>query len=79
MAGIDDIDLSAIDANTKVAHDQAFAFIDTSACSKVAGQRRYAASDGHATVSGDVNGDGKADFAITLKGAHALGAGDFVL
>jgi len=34
---------------------------------------------GVTTVSGDVNGDGIADFSITLTGAITLVAGDFIL
>lgn len=70
----DKIDLSKIDANTGVGGDQAFTFIGGAAFGGVAGQLRY---DGR-YLSGDVNGDGTADFQIQLNVA-ALLADDFVL
>ena len=44
-----------------------------------AGQVRFTQSGGDTIVSGDVNGDGVADFSILLTGAKTLVAGDFVL
>ncbi|MGK9170367.1 M10 family metallopeptidase C-terminal domain-containing protein [Inquilinus limosus] len=78
-AQVDRIDLSAIDANTGVAGNQAFSFIGTAAYTGVAGQLRYAVSGGVTTVAGDVNGDKVSDFHITLTGSIALVAADFVL
>jgi hypothetical protein len=39
----------------------------------------YAQAGGVTTVSGDVNGDGTADFSIALTGTIALQATDFLL
>ncbi len=72
------IDLSAIDANTALAGDQAFAFIGNAAIS-AAGQLHFVQLSGSTYVEGDTNGDGKADLVIRLDGLHDLVAGDFVL
>ena len=76
--GSDVIDLSAIDANTLVAGNQAFSFIGSSAFSGVAGQLRFAGG----IVAGDVNGDGIADFEIQVQFSGGppppLTVGDFV-
>jgi Ca2+-binding RTX toxin-like protein len=74
--GEDLIDLSAIDANTTAAGNQAFTFI-TGAFTGVAGQLRYGAASG--LLQGDVNGDGTADFALELAAGLALSAADIVL
>jgi VCBS repeat-containing protein len=77
----DIIDLSGIDANTNVAGDQAFTFIGNGAFTRVAGQLRYANN----ILSGDVNGDGVADFEIQIFfenpsfGQNPLDATDFLL
>lgn len=71
----DKVDLEAIDANTLISGNQAFTFINGLAFSKVAGQLRFANS----VVFGDTNGDGKADFQITLTGLNSIGSYDFVL
>jgi Ca2+-binding RTX toxin-like protein len=73
----DRIVLNAIDAITGGA-DNKFAFIGTAAFS-AAGQLRYQQSATNTFVSGDVDGDGTADFMIRLDGLHMLVAGDFVL
>lgn len=76
--GSDDIDLSAIDGNAAVV-GSAFSFIGTAAFSHTAGELRYQQFTGYALVSGDVDGDGRADLTIRLNGTHALTAGDFLL
>jgi Ca2+-binding RTX toxin-like protein len=77
--GSDLIDLSAIDANTNLAGDQAFIFIGGSAFTNVAGQLRFSNN----ILSGDVNGDGIADFQIELQfngGAfRPLNSSDFII
>jgi len=73
----DRINLSAIDANTGVAGDQAFTFIGSAAFS-AAGQLQV--TSGAVTfVRGDIDGDGAADFAIKLSGPQTLAAGSFIL
>jgi 23S rRNA (adenine2030-N6)-methyltransferase len=72
------IDLSGIDANALPGGDQEFAFIGTAAFSGTPGELRDDAGGGTTLVSGDVNGDGTADFAIRLAGDHTLAAGNFV-
>lgn len=75
----DIIDLSAIDANSLAIGNQQFAFIGSDAFHGVAGELRYAQTDGIMTVYGDTNGDGTADFAIKLAGTNPLTADYFVL
>jgi hypothetical protein len=67
LEGWDVIDLSAIDANTNVEDDQAFTFIGDAAFT-AAGQLRavFDQDSGLWNVSGDVNGDGVADFLIQV-------------
>ena len=77
--GQDKIDLSAIDAKSATAANEAFAFIGTQAFHKVAGELRYEVAGGQTKIYGDVNGDGVADFTIVLSKAVALAAGDFAL
>lgn len=75
----DRIDLRGIDANTGLAGDQAFAFVGTTAFSGTAGELRYQITAGDTFVYGDVNGDGRADFAIMLDDALALTRAQFLL
>ncbi|WP_221938818.1 calcium-binding protein [Mycobacterium sp. KBS0706] len=76
----DRIDLSAIDAHSGAAGNQAFSFIGSGAFTHHAGQLRAAVtSPGITIIAGDVNGDGVSDVHIRLTGAIALVAGDFVL
>lgn len=75
---LEKIDLLSIDANTGAANDQAFTFIGTSAFGSVAGQLRYT-SGTNSTVEGDVDGNGTADFSITVNGVATLAATDFIL
>jgi Ca2+-binding RTX toxin-like protein len=74
QTGVDTLDLSGIDAIAGGGND-AFVFIGASAFGQVAGQLRYAAG----VLSGDRNGDGQADFAITLTGAPTLVIPDLLL
>lgn len=74
----DRIDLSAMDAITGGA-DDSFSFIGSTAFTGVAGQLRAVVSGSSTIVSGDVNGDGVADFLIRIDGAHSITAGDLVI
>lgn len=75
----DRMDLSALDANTRLSGNNAFHFIGKSAFTGSAGELRYQVSGADLYVYGDVNGDGRADFGIHLKGHAALYASDFLL
>ena len=77
--GSDRINLADIDANTLVGGNQAFTFIGAGAFTATAGQLRAVASGGATVISGDINGDSTADFAIGLTGVLALTAADFIL
>ena len=78
--GTDLLDLAAIDANATVAGDNAFRFLGTGGFDGQAGALRYSydASGNVTVVSGDVNGDGAADFAIDLTGNKTLTSAEFV-
>jgi Ca2+-binding RTX toxin-like protein len=75
-SGLDDIDLSAIDANNLGSDgNQAFAFIGSAAFHNIAGELRSVGG----LLEGDVNGDGTADIRILFSnGATAL-AGDIIV
>ena len=75
----DRIDLAAIDANSDLSGDQAFAFIGTGAFTGGAGQLRYTTAGGYTTISADANGDKVADLQIILTGTITLVAADFAL
>ena len=68
VSQVDKIDLVNIDANLKIAGDQAFQYIGSAAFSGVAGQLRLA----NQILSGDVNGDRLEDFRLGLTGVSAL-------
>ena len=78
MSG-DVIDLTAIDANSRKAGNQAFDWIGTDAFSGTAGELRMVRSGGDTRVLGDLDGDGQADFRLVLTGSPALIAPDFLL
>ena len=75
----DVIDLSAIDAKTGAGNpgDDDFNFIGVQRFSGTKGELRESYSGGNTIVSGDVNGDGTADFSIALKGHLLLANTDF--
>ncbi|WP_018044572.1 calcium-binding protein [Methylobacterium sp. 88A] len=78
--GADHIDLHLIQAVTGATGDQPFSFIGDAAFSKQAGQLHALVSGSATIVEGDVNGDGKADFQISLKNVvETLHASDFLL
>ncbi|CAN7658861.1 calcium-binding protein [Rhizobium sp. LjRoot254] len=70
----DRIDLSAIDAITG-GGDQAFTFQGIASFTGQAGELRFASG----VLSADVNGDGQADFAVSVDGLTSMTATDFVL
>lgn len=80
------IDLSLIDAKTTVAGNDAFSGSIVSAFTHAAGQLQFtifsdslAAGGQSGLLSGDINGDGTADFAIVLRNVTTLSAGSIVL
>ncbi|MCJ8057228.1 M10 family metallopeptidase C-terminal domain-containing protein [Shinella curvata] len=75
----DRIHLSGIDARPSTDKNDAFTFIGEKAFSEKAGQLRYFHKSGDTFVYGDVNGDGKADFALRLDKTIDLVKGDFIL
>lgn len=81
FAAGDLIDLSRIDARRATGSDDAFDFIGAAAFSGVAGQLRATAIGDTWLVEGDVDGDGVADFSLSVvtTPSYALGAGDFHL
>lgn len=70
--------LTGIDANSRLGGNQAFDFIGTEGFS-AAGQLRAVVAGGSTILTGDVNGDGRADFRIVLDGALALTEDHFLL
>jgi Ca2+-binding RTX toxin-like protein len=70
----DRIDLSTIDANSKLTGNQAFAYVGTAAFTHTAGELRFADH----LLEGDIDGNGNADFAIQVHTA-TLKASDFIL
>jgi Ca2+-binding RTX toxin-like protein len=79
VPGIDIIDLSAIDANTSLNGDQAFAFGGQNA-NVVARSVTWFENGGNTIIQADVNGNTTADFMITLTGTdHNLSASVFIL
>jgi Ca2+-binding RTX toxin-like protein len=71
----DRIDLSWIDAITRLPGDQAFAFIGGASFTRVAGQLRFAGG----VLQADVNGDARADMEVAILGTSTLLATDFIL
>ncbi len=76
----DRIDLAAFDADRTASGRQHFAFVDDDRFSKTAGELRF--DDG--LLSGDTDGDGRADFALVLMSrpgtpASSLDLGDLIL
>ena len=75
----DVIDLSAVDASSKVVGNQAFIFIGMNSFHSIAGELRYQQVAGNTYVFGDINGDGIADFTLLLDGLLTMAARDFIL
>lgn len=82
VSGVDKIDLSTIDAVPVGGGggNEAFTFLGSGSFTGVQGQLRYSVSPtGGVVFSGDVNGDGVADFNVTVLGVSSLSASDFIL
>lgn len=77
--GVDQIDLSLIDAKPGTAGNQAFIWKDQADFSGVQGQLHWSNVNGDTLIEADINGDKVADFAILLKGTYTLASADFVL
>ena len=79
--GVDQIDLSSIDANRNVLGNQAFQFIGTRGFSGNAGEVRYYRSGSSAGGQVDVQGDSDtlAEMEIQLNGTSSISASDFIL
>lgn len=77
VSGTDKIDLRGLDANSSKGGDQGFTFIGSAAFSGKAGELHNYTSNGVNYLSGDVNGDGVADFIINL-GTATVQSGDIL-
>jgi Ca2+-binding RTX toxin-like protein len=75
----DKIDLRALDANANKAGDQAFVFKGKAAFTSKAGELVFAKSGTSLILQGDLDGDGLADFSITLNNLATLRASDLFL
>ena len=64
----DRIDLSRFDASKRKKKRQAFVYVGSKRFSRKAGELRFA----DRKLQGDVDGDGKADFVVKLRGVKAL-------
>jgi Ca2+-binding RTX toxin-like protein len=79
VAGVDKIDVSAIDADPDTSGNQTFVFIGGSKFGRKEGELRVTQESGNTIISFDVDGDRSADFQIELKGLINLTAADFIL
>jgi RTX calcium-binding nonapeptide repeat (4 copies) len=75
--GADVIDLRPIDADADLRGNQPFTWIGDAPFSGEAGQLRF--SPGDRLLAGDTDGDGRADFEVTVKGPGLLTEGDVLL
>jgi Ca2+-binding RTX toxin-like protein len=75
----DRIDLTGIDADIGLFGDQGFSFVGTAGFTKKAGELRYEKTKAQTVVYGDVNGDGKADFAVQFNDSITMTKGYFFL
>ena len=77
--GADTIDLRSIDAKTGTVTNDSFGYIGAQSFHHVAGELQVKAFGDGMKVSGDVNGDGIADFTIMVHGVTSLAMSDFNL
>lgn len=73
------IDLSKIDANTTRKGNQEFVFIGEAEFSGTAGELQISSTKNKTFIAADTNGDGEANFVLTLNGTPTLSADDFIL
>ena len=73
------IDLSGIDADSTTGGNQAFTLLAEGGFNGVAGELRIIEKSAKTVVAGDLDGDGSAEFRMTLLGASGLDSGDFLL
>jgi len=78
FAAGDLIDLSGVDANGKLAGDQAFTFIGTADFSGL-GQLRIGSDHGHVAIFGNISSNLNPDFEIILDNNALLHSYDFIL
>lgn len=79
VRGSDHIYLRSIDSKSATTVDDAFTYIGGQAFHHVAGELQVKAYGDGMKVSGDVNGDGVADFSILVHGVTSMSASDFYL
>lgn len=78
--GQDRLSFSSIDARAGTSSNDSFKFIGSGDFSHKAGELRYETHDRYTLVQGDTNGDGIADFSVSLDGyMGSLKSADFVL
>lgn len=75
----DVIDLRSIDADVNTAGNQVFTFIGSAGYSRTAGELRLAEVSGGSLLYGDLDGDGRSEFAVMLTGVTDLTAAAFLL
>jgi len=73
----DKIDLSSMDANSRLAGDQAFTLVTW--YTKHAGELMIGTESGRYVVKGDINGDGASDFMLNVYSPTSLTSGDFIM
>ncbi len=79
VAGLDRFDVSAIDANSLIAGNQAFNFYNSKPFFTSAGDLWTSVTRTGTMVYGDLQGDGAADFAFMVTGSPSLTASNFIL
>jgi serralysin len=76
----DTLDLTRIDANTRITGDQDFTWIGgNTPFNHVAGELRMVTEGTNTVIQGDTNGDARVDFSILVTGIQSFNDGDFVL